>query len=168
MAASSARRARGPKMSRSSSRSCSSPKASACRSPPKASRLPRISSACATSAAIPSRAICSASLSLTSGPTRWCSGSARASWRANLFLDVAFGEELVGADGKFRPVAHSQLVEHRVKIDFHGAFGDAQLLRDLAVAKPLADEAHQLTLARRKRGSTARSKGLGQLLDSLR
>ena len=41
------------RMSRSSSRSSSSPRASACRSPPRASRPPTISSACATSAATP-------------------------------------------------------------------------------------------------------------------
>jgi predicted signal transduction protein with EAL and GGDEF domain len=48
----------------------------------KGSRPPRISSACATSAATPSRAICSASRCPTSAPTRWSSASAPSGWPA--------------------------------------------------------------------------------------
>src|SRR6478735_1083683 len=71
-------------MSRSSSRSSSSPSRSACRSPPKAWRRPRISSGCATSAATRSRAICSGAPCPTSAPTRWSRGLAPSGWPADL------------------------------------------------------------------------------------
>jgi hypothetical protein len=54
-----------------------------------------------------------------------------------------------------------------VEIDFHRAFGDPELRRDVAVAKPLADELDQFALARGERRCARRSvlRLAGALLD---
>src|SRR5688572_12957735 len=73
------------------------------------------------------------------------------------------GEELVRPDGELGAAADTQLLEDGVQIDLDGPFGDPELLRDLAVAHALANEADQLAFTRRKRRGFALTKRLGEL-----
>src|SRR5690348_4094468 len=48
---------------------------------------------------------------------------------------VLADHQAVGAHRQFGPILNAELVENRVQIDFNGAFRDAQLPGDVAVAE---------------------------------
>src|SRR5205085_9496542 len=72
-------------------------------------------------------------------------------------LEVASGEEFVGADRELGAVLDPELLEHVVEIDLDRPLGHAKLAGDLAVAQALADAFDQLAFARREGGPFDRS-----------